>query len=103
MSQDDFMKMALAFSACRSLDLFRFDTDAARLIGCTRQSVFRWRNEGIPAKHVIKLARALEIHPHDIRPDCYPEFLIVDYKVRRRHGVCVGMDGQVMGTAEAAA
>ena len=45
-------------------------TKAARLLGQKRTAVAMWRARGqVPAEHVLKVARLLDVPPERIRPD----------------------------------
>jgi DNA-binding transcriptional regulator YdaS (Cro superfamily) len=44
-------------------------SDLADLCGVTPATVWGWVQ--IPAHHVLTIARAEKIHPHELRPDIY--------------------------------
>lgn len=47
-----------------------FQTILADKLGITPAAVGQWPR--VPAKHVYRVARILDLHPHTIRPDIFP-------------------------------
>lgn len=47
-------------------------THVARQFGLTRQAVESWFANGVPAKHVLKLARLSGVPAWELAPEIYP-------------------------------
>lgn len=45
-------------------------TKIAKRLGITRSAVNQWQR--VPAGHVHRLSKIMEMHPHSIRPDIFP-------------------------------
>ena len=48
-------------------------SQVARIFGVTRQAVFKWERERVPAERVPRLASLSGIKPDRIRPDIFAE------------------------------
>lgn len=58
-----------------AIDLVGSQQNLADILQCKQQTVDYWLTAGLPAKHVLKLEKALnyQITRHQFRPDLYPE------------------------------
>lgn len=46
-------------------------TKIAKRLGITRSAVNQWQR--VPAGHVHRLSKIMDLHPHSIRPDIFPK------------------------------
>jgi DNA-binding transcriptional regulator YdaS (Cro superfamily) len=66
---------SVAMSALQKvIDLKGSQAAVAAIVGAKQQSVGYWLTNGLPADHVIPIARdtSWQITPHQLRPDLYP-------------------------------
>jgi DNA-binding transcriptional regulator YdaS (Cro superfamily) len=70
-------KKALIKAANKAIELAGGQTALARLLGkeFKQYHMQHWKNHGIPAKHAIRVEKALKraITRYELRPDIYPK------------------------------
>jgi hypothetical protein len=52
----------------------KFATELGKACGIGRTAVLMWPNR-VPAKHVLKVAEFMGLHPSEVRSDLYPSDL----------------------------